>query len=176
MANTTTIDPALVSQIVSRCVAHNAIPAAELPNLIATVHRSLAELGQPAEAPVPLRPAIAVNRSYAQSFVVCLDCGWRGQMLRRHLTATHGLSSDDYRARWNLKATHPLTAPGYSERRATLAKQFGLGRGRQPSESVPGVTAAPPATTAAQTGLDPAFAASLSQPKRRGRPRRIPAT
>ena len=31
----------------------------------------------------------------------CLECGWCGQMLRRHI-AGHGLSVEQYRARWGL--------------------------------------------------------------------------
>jgi predicted transcriptional regulator len=42
-----TIDPHLVAEIVGRYVAHNSIAASDLPNLIAVVHRSLTELGQP---------------------------------------------------------------------------------------------------------------------------------
>jgi len=148
------IAPLLVAQIVRSFVARNAIPPSDLPNLIATVQRSFAGLGQPA-VPAPREPAVAINRSYNRNFVICLDCGWRGQMLRRHLTTAHSLSPEAYRARWNLKATHPLTAPGYSERRSTLAKQFGLGRSQPPAEP----------------SLDSRFTASLPQPKRRGRPR-----
>jgi len=164
------IDPLLVAQIVRNYVAHNGIPSGELPNLIATVHRSLAELGEPPQTPAR-DPAVATNRSYGRDFVICLDCGWRGLILRRHLTTAHGLSRDDYRARWSLKNTHPLIAPAYRERRSTIAKELGLGR--SPSlPSAPEREAAPPPASATEAGIDPAFVASLSQPKRRGRPRR----
>jgi len=152
MVASNTIDPRLVAKIVGRYVAHNTVAAADLPNLIATVHRSLAGLGQPAEMRKAPEPAVAINRSYGRDFVICLECGWRGQMLRRHLSLRHGLSPRDYRARWNLKTTHPLTAPGYSERRSTLAKQIGLGQGRRRRAPTP--------------------EAPASSPKRRGRPRR----
>jgi hypothetical protein len=46
-----------------------------------------------------------------RDYVVCLDCGWRGQMLRRHVTTAHGLTVEEYRARWNLLADHAMTAP-----------------------------------------------------------------
>jgi hypothetical protein len=75
----------------------------------------------------------------------CLECGWRGQMLRRHLNTGHGLNVDQYRVRWKLPRDHPITAPSYSERRSGVAKQLGLGRGRRvsPQESEPGATEAP---------------------------------
>jgi predicted transcriptional regulator len=78
------INPRLVAEIVGRYVAHNTVAASDLPNLIAVIHRSLAGLGQPEEASASPKPAIAINRSYGRDFVVCLDCGWRGQMLRTH--------------------------------------------------------------------------------------------
>jgi predicted transcriptional regulator len=58
-------------------------------------------------------------------------------MLKRHLATGHGLSVDQYRARWNLPREHPMTAPSYSERRSGLAKQIGLGRGRGASREEP---------------------------------------
>jgi predicted transcriptional regulator len=140
MPDTKTIDTSLVAQIVRSYVAHNKLPATELPNLIATVHRSLSGLDTPIEPP-PREPAVAINRSHGPNFVICLDCGWRGQMLRRHLTTAHGLSPDDYRARWKLKDTHPITASGYSERRSALAKQLGLGRLRPLAEAASELTA-----------------------------------
>jgi hypothetical protein len=43
--------------------------------------------------------------------VICLDCGWKGQMLRRHVATAHGLTVDLYRARWNLSRDHALVGP-----------------------------------------------------------------
>src|SRR5262249_34091194 len=87
-------------------------------------------------------------RSVQRDYVVCLECGWRGQMLKRHLGTSHRLSVDQYRARWNLPREHPITAPGYSEQRSSLAKQIGLGRGRgvsreEPVPVVPEISEAP---------------------------------
>jgi predicted transcriptional regulator len=133
----------LVAQIVRNYVSNNGTPPGELPTLIATVHQALADAGKPGDAPA-LKPAVAINRSYGRDFVICLDCGWRGQMLRRHLTTAHASSPSDYRTRWNLKDTHPLTAPGYSERRSTLAIQLGLDLHRSGAEAAPEPTAPKP--------------------------------
>jgi predicted transcriptional regulator len=76
-----------------------------------------------------------------------LECGFRGQMLRRHLRVVHGLEPAAYRSRWKLAADHPITAPLYAERRSTMAKQLGLGRPRQTVASTPAPeVVAPPAT------------------------------
>jgi hypothetical protein len=69
-----------------------------------------------------------VRQSVHRDYVVCLDCGYRGKMLRRHISIRHGLNGDEYRRRWGLQRDHPLTAPAYSEHRSTLAKELGLGR------------------------------------------------
>src|SRR5262249_51616977 len=119
----------LVAEIVAAYVGRNQITADQLPVLIATVHQSLGRLGEPAPEPVVERtPAVPIRRSVHRDFVVCLDCGYRAQMLKRHLMAAHGLTVEDYRARWNLPRAHVVTAPSYSERRSIEAKRFGLGR------------------------------------------------
>jgi len=141
------VDLSLVAEIVRSYVAQNSIGVDQVAGLIATVHRSLSGLVQstPASAPAPLVPAVPIRRSVQRDHVICLECGYRGQMLRRHLRVAHGLEPAEYRVRWKLTADHPITAPAYSERRSTMANQIGLGR--KPQEAVvstPEVVAAPP--------------------------------
>ena len=125
---------ALTAEIVAGYVRRNQIATDQLASLISTVHQALANLGKPeTETPAERKPAVSARQSVQRDYVVCMDCGWKGKMLRRHLTAAHGLTIDEYRARWHLKPDHPVTAPGYSERRSSMAKEFGLGRGRTPA-------------------------------------------
>jgi predicted transcriptional regulator len=155
-----TIDRELTTNIVAAYVRRNQIEADQLPVLISTVHQALATLGKPAaESDRERTPAVPIRRSVHRDYVVCLECGWRGQMLRRHVATGHGLGVDQYRARWNLPRDHPMTAPGYSERRSTLALELGLGRTRRAS----GETTTVPEAVAEM--------APPSSPKRRGRPR-----
>src|SRR6266851_4114134 len=124
------LDRELTTNIVAAYVRRNQIGADQLPVLISTVHQALVGLGKPAtETGIERTPAVPIRQSVHRDHVVCLDCGWRGQMLKRHLTTAHGLTVEEYRARWNLPADHAMTAPAYSERRSTMAKQLGLGRG-----------------------------------------------
>ena len=118
----------LVAEIVSSYVKKNQIAPADIPTLINTVYQSLLTAGKTAE-PEPVRtPAVSVRQSVRPHYVVCLDCGWRAKMLRRHVNSAHGLTPEQYKARWGLKPDHPLTAPAYSEQRSAMAKQFGLGQ------------------------------------------------
>jgi predicted transcriptional regulator len=107
---------------------HNTVGASELPDLIATVHRSLRELGRQAPVEKVLTPAVSVRQSVRHDYVVCLECGYRGKTLRRHISTRHGLSRDEYLRRWGLQHDHLLTAPAYSEHRSILANRLGLGR------------------------------------------------
>jgi len=118
----------LTAKIVGSYLRHHNVGASQLPDLIATVHRSLSGLGQQPLAEEALTPAVSVRQSVRPDYVVCLDCGYRGKTLRRHISSRHGLSRDEYVRRWGLQPDHPLTAPAYSERRSSLAKQLGLGR------------------------------------------------
>jgi predicted transcriptional regulator len=123
------------AEIVVAYLRHNQLPTDQLAALISGVHHALGNLGKVPELVEERSPAVPIRRSVQRDVVVCLDCGWRGHMLRRHLMTRHGLRPDQYRDRWNLRPEHPLTAPEYSERRSAMAKQLGLGRGRS-SEAV----------------------------------------
>src|SRR4051794_25103803 len=135
--------PRLVTKIISSYVSHHNLGPEQIPELINLVHRTMDNLGKPAEAPMVLSPAVPIRRSVQKDAVVCLDCGWRGKMLRRHLSTRHGLTADEYLRRWKLANDHPLTAPNYSEQRSALAKELGLGRGRSGRSSTRTAAASP---------------------------------
>src|SRR6202022_1288831 len=122
------VNPLLTAKIVGSYLRHHAVGAGQLPDLITTVHRSLGQLGRQAPVEEVLPPAVSVRQSVRHDYVVCLECGYRGKTLRRHVSSRHGLSRAEYLRRWGLQPDLPLTAPAYSERRSSLAKQLGLGR------------------------------------------------
>src|SRR6267154_1859848 len=142
IVNTEETNPRSTVMIVSSYVRHHTVSPEQLSDLITTVHHALDHLGQPVQTEEVLVPAVSVRRSVHQDYVVCLDCGYRGKTLRRHISTRHGLNRDEYRKRWGLRSDHPLTAPAYSERRSTLAKGRGLGR---KSTAQASLEASPPA-------------------------------
>ena len=125
----------LTARIVAKYLAGNALGAADLPNLIRTVHQALVDADQkPTAAETPV-PAVPIKKSVAAGHVVCLDCGKILKTLRHHISADHGLTPDEYRAKWGLPADHPLVAPDYAEKRSALARKAGLGSKRKTSET-----------------------------------------
>jgi predicted transcriptional regulator len=157
-------EPHLTAKIASKYVSHHKLAPSELSNLITTVHQAIGQLGQPSEPEEVLRPAVSVRRSVHQDYVVCLDCGYRGKTLRRHITVRHGLSRDEYLRRWGLKGDHPLTAPAYSERRSAMARELGLGREASVQTASPETPAQAPAPVEAEAKPE-----AKSAPKRRTR-------
>ena len=124
------VDLRPVTKIVASYVGNHTLSPDQLPGLIASVQQTIRQLGKPIPAQTTRTPAVPVRRSVQRDHVVCLECGFRGRTLRRHLGMRHGLQVAEYLRRWDLASDHPLTAPAYSEQRSTMAKQLGLGRKR----------------------------------------------
>jgi len=126
--NNEIVDPHLTTKIVGSYLKHHTVGADQVSDLITSVHRALSQFGRANQPEEVLTPAVSVRQSVRHAYVVCLDCGYRGKTLRRHISTRHGLSRNEYLKRWGLRRDHPLTAPGYSEQRSALAKELGLGR------------------------------------------------
>jgi len=126
--NTEESNSHLTAKIVVSYVRHHRLVPDQLADLITSIYRAIGHVGQPPEPEEVLTPAVSVRRSVHRDHVICLDCGYRGKTLTRHIAARHGLSAGEYRQRWGLRSNHLLTAPAYSERRSILAKELGLGR------------------------------------------------
>ena len=124
------VDLRPVTKIIASYVGNHTLAPDQLPALIVSVQQALRDLGKPAPIPTPRTPAVPVRRSVQHDHVICLECGFKGKTLRRHLGTRHGLQIAEYLRRWELASDHPLTAPAYSEQRSTMAKELGLGRKR----------------------------------------------
>lgn len=119
---------ALVADIVSAQVSHNAVLTNDLPTLIFSVYGALTTLGE-VHMPVEVgrEPAVSIRSSLKPDFIVCLDCGASFKTLKRHLSSNHDLTPNAYRARWNLPKSYPLVAPNYAVKRKHIAVKMGLG-------------------------------------------------
>lgn len=144
---------AMTAKVVAAFVAHNPVSADQMGEIISTVHVSLRALESPASQEVVerCRPAIPVKKSVQADAIMCLECGKPLKMLRRHLRADHGLSVEEYRAKWGLPADYPMVALTYAEARSQMAKAIGLGK-KAGAKSVDVVAGSAVATEDAELG------------------------
>lgn len=119
----------LSTEIVAAHVSNNRVALAELPQLIERVYISLEQAGTPpAPTEAKQEPAVPVRASVKRDHLVCLEDGKKLKTLKKHLRTDHGMTPEDYRAKWNLPSSYPMVAPEYAERRSQMAKAIGLGQ------------------------------------------------
>jgi predicted transcriptional regulator len=118
--------------IVAAFVANNPVPAASLPELIASTYGALVALTQPAPAPAPekLVPPVPIKKTITPDAIISLEDGQPYKSLKRHLTS-RGLTPEQYREKWGLPSDYPMVAPNYAAQRSELAKAMGLGQIRR---------------------------------------------
>jgi predicted transcriptional regulator len=121
----------MTTDIVASFVSNNTVSAEELADLIRSVHRALLGLKEDGGGAAAERrkPAVPVNRSVHNDYIICLEDGKKLKMLKRYLRSTYSMSPDEYRKRWGLPADYPMVAPSYAARRSEFAKKIGLGKG-----------------------------------------------
>jgi len=142
---------ALSAQIVAAHTGNNYVGTNSLPAVIRSVYKALADLDGPrATASVANTHAheadnhhdhgeqshshahnVYVHPTYGQTVfgdhLICMEDGLTMKMLKRHLLTVHGLSPDEYRAKWGLPSDYPMVAADYAKLRSSLALQSGLG-------------------------------------------------
>jgi len=119
----------LTAEVVAAYVSSHRVAPTELEVIIGSVAGSLAEVSDPPKAvPARMEPAVLVRRSLDRDYVICLVCGQKQKMLKRHLAVRHQLNPLDYRERYDLRSDYPLVAPSYAAQRSEMARRIGLGR------------------------------------------------
>lgn len=144
---------ALSAQIVAAHAGNNEIDKAALPEVIRNVYNTLASLRPASAAGVIVMPQTSVDplhhhhnhhehaHSHAHNayvhpvygqtvfgdHLICMEDGLSMKMLKRHLLTVHGMTPDEYRAKWGLPENYPMVAQQYAELRSSLALASGLG-------------------------------------------------
>lgn len=144
----------LTTEIVVTYLNHNQIEGSELPDVIKGVHAALNEAVWETTEPraiktVPdrtneqrngrmiqpihpthrdtLEPAVPVDQSITADYIVCLEDGKRYKSMKQPLRVKHGLTPEQYRAKWGLPHDYPMIAPNYKAHRQRIAQGIGLG-------------------------------------------------
>lgn len=134
----------IVGEIVVAFLGQNPIAAADLPALVRNLRAAfnaepLADNLTPPNtlesrpdqgnvSATPHQPAIPIEESIQEEFLISLEDGKRYRSLRRHLMAKYGMTPDEYRRKWQLPDDYPMVAPSYARERSEVAKRIGLGK------------------------------------------------
>src|SRR5258706_8243095 len=138
------------------------VAADDVPAFLQKMHATVTELAQGSSAAqaqedtAPQQeytPAVTVRKSLAsKDHIISMIDGKPYRALRRHLSG-HGLTAEQYRERYKLKADYPMVAETYSAARREMARKIGLGqKGRQAK------AAAAPAAKPKRAPLRPKYA------------------
>ena len=140
------------------------VAAGDVAGVLRQMHQAVTSLLSPSEPDAPAvteeyTPAVTVRKSLAsKDHIISLIDGKPYKALRRHLSG-HGLTPDEYRARYGLKPDYPMVSEAYSQVRREMAKKIGLGR-----KAGTKISTKPKAEKTPKAAVRP-----------RGRPRKVPA-
>jgi predicted transcriptional regulator len=120
----------LTTDIVASHVSNNNVAVGDIGDVVKRVHLALEGLTQQGAIPQEetRQPIVSVRSSVKPDTITCLICGKKQSMLKRHLQASHGMTTEQYRAEFDLPASYPMVAPNYAALRKELAVKIGLGR------------------------------------------------
>lgn len=120
-----------VARIAAAYVIKNDVGYNDLPELLLKTYEALMQSHSASSSGVSMpkrAPAVPVDQSVFDDYIVCLEDGKQLQMLKRHLKSVYGLTVEAYKERWGLPMGYPVVAPSYAKRRSAIAKTIGLGR------------------------------------------------
>jgi predicted transcriptional regulator len=144
---------ALSARIVAAHAGNNRVEVDALPSMIRNVFKTLSALEPLSQADTVVSSLAQddhdrkdydldghvlshahsgyVHPSYGQTVfgdhLICMEDGLSMKMLKRHLLTVHGITPDEYRAKWGLPESYPMVAADYAKLRSTLARESGLG-------------------------------------------------
>jgi predicted transcriptional regulator len=125
----------LAAEIVSSYVENNSIAADDLAALITSTFVALHNVVSSGSKSVAKPTAAQIKKSVKPDLLISFIDGRPYRTLKRHLRA-HGMTPDEYRARFGLPGDYPTIARSYSEKRAAIARHSGLGSGARSLEPI----------------------------------------
>lgn len=101
----------------------NQVALKDIGDVLKTIDAAVSSISS--DAPIP---AVAVEDSIHDDFLVCLEDGKQVTLLKRYLKQAFNMTPEEYRGRWGLPEDYPMVPKKYSEKRSGIAKEHGLGK------------------------------------------------
>lgn len=109
----------------------------EISSMVKTVAEQIKELeqGEGSEEATEQKPVVDPKKAIREKSVVCLECGKTFKTLGKRHLATHGLTPEEYRAKWGYKKNQPLIARSLARERKKKMQEMQLWKKRKKPES-----------------------------------------
>lgn len=135
------------ARLAASYINKNTVTLDEIPTLLNQMCQTVADANRNSYymgRSMSTTPAVPVEESVKDDYIICLEDGKQLHMLKRHLKTMYNMTINQYKERWNLPADYPVVSPSYARRRSHIAKTTGLGltgrRGRRGMRTVGGDT------------------------------------
>ena len=96
--------------------------------ILVRAERLLVGMVRMVEGPLRPTPAVPIDESVHDDYLICLEDGEQVTLLKRHLATRYHMTPEEYREKWGLPDDYPMVTKTYSERRSQIAMEQGLGR------------------------------------------------
>jgi predicted transcriptional regulator len=126
----------LSASIIAAQAEHRSMSQEDMANGLRTVFQTLKDLHQTYQAAEPGDPEARSELAYLRQHplesiqrnqVICLESGKAYKLLSNRHLALYGLTPREYKKKWGIPQTTPLSARSLTQRRRKLAKEMGMG-------------------------------------------------
>ncbi|MDR2598456.1 MAG: MucR family transcriptional regulator [Holosporales bacterium] len=120
----------LTVELASAYMSSNTVSIDEIGSVLKKLFLAVVDIKREASSiknKPSLTPAVPIEESVHDAYIVCLEDGKKLQMLKRHLSTVYGMTIEQYKERWGLPLDYPVVSPSYARRRSDIAKTTGLG-------------------------------------------------
>ena len=132
----------MTSQIITAHLSRTAVDTKDLPALIKGTYDALSGRKQPSSSAspptstaifqsmqaTPQEPAVPIEKSITDGYIICLEDGMKFKSLTRHLSSHYQMTPEQYRTKWGLPPDYPMVVKKISQKRSQTAKNIGLGQ------------------------------------------------
>lgn len=121
--------------IVRAQAGHRVMTADEIVSMIISLHASLMGMMSGSTSEEVAEPVLNPKKSIKEKTVTCLECGKTFKVLTQKHLSFHGLTGNEYRAKYGMKKGTPLVAKSLARDRKNKMAEMKLWERRKKVET-----------------------------------------
>ncbi|MDR1391141.1 MAG: MucR family transcriptional regulator [Holosporales bacterium] len=125
---------AYATEIASSYLANNDVSVDAIPEILKKIFFAVIDVTKDVnnlKNQITSIPAVPVEESVFDDYIICLEDGKKLQMLKRHLSTVYNMTVEEYKEKWGLPQDYPVVSLNYAKRRSDIAKNTGLGSSKR---------------------------------------------